>query len=109
MKINLKEDLATLTTINESTLTKLTSKAEWCISDGIVKALLNNESELSVDIDIGELILYFSDDEIKYRFIPNQRFKKIVSNAVVNERNDLVLNVENTLVSKLNNVYKNFF
>lgn len=109
MDVNIKEDLSTLTTINESVFTKLVNKIEWCISDGIEKAIHNGENQVNVDIDLGTLIISFDNDQIKYKFRPNQRLEKVITNAVVNERNDLVLNIEESLVSKLINTYKNFF
>ena len=108
MKTNIKSDLSTLTTINESTFSKLETKIEWCISDVIEKAIKNGEDTAEVDLGIGILYIKFSDS-IRYKFVPSQKLEKIITNTVVNERNDLVVNVENTLISKLNNVYKTFF
>ena len=108
MKTNIKNDLSTLTTINESTFSKLETKIEWCISDVIEKAIKNGEDTAEVDFGIGILYIKFSDS-IRYKFVPSQKLEKIITNTVVNERNDLVVNVENTLISKLNNVYKTFF
>lgn len=109
MEVNIKNDLSTLTTIDESVFTKLTNKVEWCISDGIEKAIKNNEKQVDIDIDIGTLIIKFDDDSIKYKFKPNARLEKIVANTVINEKSNLTLNIEESLVSKLINVYKNFF
>lgn len=107
--IDLKNDLSTLTTINESTFSKLINKVEWCISDGVEKAIIEDKNELAVDIGIGILLINFTNDEVKYKFKPNPRLEKVITNTIVNERNDLVLNIENSLVTKLTNVYKNFF
>ena len=107
--INLKNDLSTLTTINESTFSKLINKVEWCISDGVEKAINENSEEVLVDIGIGILMINFSNNEVKYKFKPSPRLEKVITSTIINERNDLVLNIENSLVSKLTNVYKNFF
>lgn len=107
--IDLKNDLSTLTTISESTFSKLINKVEWCISDGVEKAIIEDKNELAVDIGIGILLINFTNDEVKYKFKPSPRLEKVITNTIVNEMNDLVLNIENSLVTKLTNVYKNFF
>ena len=109
MDVNIKEDLSTLTTINESVFTKLVNKIEWCISDGVEKAIKSGENQANIDLDFGVLKIHFDNNEIKYKFVPSQKFEKILTNTIVNERNDLVLNIEESLVSKLTNTYKNFF
>lgn len=109
METNVKEDLSSLTTINESVFTKLINKVEWCISDCVEKSILNGDSLANIDLDIGNLLISFDNNQIKYKFIPSQKLEKAITNTVVNERNDLVLNIEESLVSKLVNTYKNFF
>jgi len=54
-------------------------------------------------------MINFDNEQIKYKFKPSQKLEKVVTNTVVNERNDLVLNIEESLISKLTNTYKNFF
>lgn len=109
MDVNIKEDLSTLTTINESVFTKLVNKIEWCISDGVEKAIKSGENQVNIDFDLGTLMINFDNEQIRYKFKPSQKLEKVVTNTVVNERNDLVLNIEESLVSKLTNTYKNFF
>ncbi len=109
MKTTISNDLSLLTTINESTFTKLSSKIEWCINDCVAKAAANNEDQAEIDLGFGTLIISISNSEIKYKFKPSQKLERSVANAVMTERNDLNLNIENALVSKLTNVYKSFF
>lgn len=109
MDVNIKEDLSTLTTINESVFTKLVNKIEWCISDGVEKAIKSGENQVNIDFDLGTLMINFDNEQIRYKFKPSQKLEKAVTNTVVNERNDLVLNIEESLISKLTNTYKNFF
>ena len=108
MDLNLKKDLSTLTTVEEKVFNKLIQKIEWCINDSIESAIINNDDVVNVDVGIGNLIIKI-DDAIKYRFMPSKQFEKSLLNTITNERNDLKLNLENSLVSKLQNVYKSFF
>lgn len=109
MDVNIKNDLSTLTTIDESVFTKLTNKVEWCISDGIEKAILAGDKIVNIDLDIGVLIISLEDNSVRYKFKPSQRLEKIIINTVENETNSLVLNIEESLIAKLTNTYKNFF
>lgn len=104
--VNIKEDLSTLTTIEKSVFMKLEQKIEWCICDAIEKALLNKDDTVDVNLGFGQLTIKLLDDEIKYRFKPSQKFEKSIFNTIVNEQNDLTYNLESSLVSKLNNIYK---
>ena len=104
--INLKEDLSTLTTIDKSVFSKIESKIMWCISDAIEQAISNKEDCVNINLGYGILTIKFDNNSIKYKFKPSQKFEKLITDTVVNERNDLVLNIENSLVSKLNKVYK---
>lgn len=109
MDVNIKGDLSTLTTIDESVFTKLITKVEWCISDGIEKAILSGDNIVNFDIGIGILSINIDDNNIKYKFKPSQKLEKVIINTVENEGNSLILNIEDSLISKLTNVYKNFF
>ena len=109
MDVNIKNDLSTLTTIDESVFTKLSNKVEWCISDGIEKAILAGDKIVNIDLDIGTLVISLDDSSVKYKFKPSQRLEKTIINTVENETNSLVLNIEESLVAKLTNTYKNFF
>ena len=106
MKTDINKDLSTLTTVNKSVFSKLNSKIMWCISNCVCESVKNREDYAEIDLGYGTLVIYFSDNEIRYRFIPSQTLEKAIVNTVVNERNDLVVNIENSLVSKLTNVYK---
>lgn len=54
-------------------------------------------------------MINLKNNEIKYKFIPSQKLEKTIINTVLNEKNSLILNIEDSLISKLTNVYKNFF
>ena len=108
MDIILKKDLSTLTTINETIFSKLENKIEWCINDAVESSILNRDTNTNIDLGFGTLTIVVGDS-IKYKFTPSQSLEKSLTNTIINEGNDLKLNLENSLVSKLQNVYKNFF
>lgn len=108
MRSSLKKDLSTLTTINESTLSKLTDKIEWCISDTVEKSIYQRDTEANIDMGFGHLIINFDNNQIRYKFIPSEHLEKVVIDTVVNETNGLVVTLEDSLIQKMTNVYKDF-
>ena len=109
MNSSLKKDLSTLTTINESTLSKMTNKIIWCITDAVCKSVYARDESAVIDMGIGKLTIKFDNDQIKYKFVPSKDLEESVTNAVINERNPLVDALESSLVDKMTNVYKSFF
>ncbi len=109
MNSSLKKDLSTLTTINESTLSKMTSKIVWCITDAVCKSVYARDDSTVVDIGIGKLTIKFDNNQVRYKFVPSKELEESVANAVLTERNPLVDALESSLVDKMTNVYKSFF
>ena len=109
MNVNLKNDLSVLTTIKEQTFDKLLTKVIWCISDSVEKAILNKDEIVNIDTGIGNLLISISNKEVKYKFIPGKNLDDAVVNTIVNEQNELVTALEESLVTKMTNVVKDFF
>lgn len=109
MKINLTEDLSTITTIQVATFNKLTQKIMWIITDAIETAISNNEDTLEIDIGIGTIKIKFDNQSIRYRFVPKPTLENAVAKAIVTEQNPLEIALEKSLADKMVNVYKDFF
>lgn len=105
--MNLIQDLSLITTISESHLRKLVDKSSWIICNDCIEGLYT-KSDKVVDIDIGIGILYISLDKnnIRYKFIPSEDLNKSVIKSVVEGINPLKDNLEESLKSKIVNVYK---
>lgn len=106
---NIKKDLSVLTSVSESTFSKLEEKIIWCISDAVEDATINDLDHVDVDLGFGVLTIKIDNDTVKYLFKPSNKLEKSIINTIVNERNDLSLNVENYLASRLTDVYKTLF
>ena len=105
----MRDDLSVLTTVPASTFSKLENKIEWCISDAIEQAILNKEDNVEIDLGFGLLLISFTNNEIRYKFKPSVKFEKTVTDTIIKEQNVLTSNIENSLITKLTNVYKTFF
>jgi len=62
-----------------------------------------------IDLGYGTLSINFDNKEIKYKFVPSKELDKSVANTVVTENNELINEIENSLVEKITNLYKDFF
>lgn len=105
---NLVDDLAVLTTIPAGSINKLVEKAALCICNDLEESLLNNEDLASIDMGLGTLQIMFSNNELKFRFIPNRKLEAAARDTVLNKKNPLVDKVEQTLAQRITNAYKNF-
>ena len=106
MKNKLITDLSKITTINEQTLEKLSTKCIWCICDAVEESIYNGETLSEIELGIGTLYILIEDDSIKYKFKPNKQLETNVINTVYYEKNPLQAEIEKSLVSKFNNTYK---
>ena len=102
-------DLSILTTIPELSLKKLSDKCKFIICHDVQEACLNDEDEVTVDIGLGQLTIKIEDEGIRYRFIPNASFEESVTNTVLNGVSPLTCLIEDTLVNKIENTYKELF
>lgn len=109
MKSKITEDLSILTTIPVATLDRLVNKASLCIADSVEKCIYDKSDKCEIDIGIGTLTISLANDLIKYRFTPNQTLENLIKTTVVDEKNPLENVLEESLVNKIQNIYKDLF
>jgi len=109
MQIDVKEDLSKLTTINQLSINRLFDKINWIISDAVEQAELAGDDVIELDLGFGLVIVSLEDNCIKYKFKPSKSLEESIIDTVVNGKNQLTFTIENTLVSKITNVYKDMF
>lgn len=102
-------DLSTITTIPYNTLQKLSNELSWIICDSVEESCMNKQEYASIDIGIGQLDIAVIDDSIQYRFIPSQKLEQSVIDTVEEKKNPLVSNIEETVVKRIMNAYKDLF
>lgn len=102
----LVDDLSTLTTINNLKLQRLIKLSIYCITEEILENLLTDKSLTEYDIGIGTLYISTANNEIRYKFIPSEEFSSSVKNTVETKRNLLEAKVEKSLISSIEETYK---
>ena len=103
---NVIKDVSTLTTIPEKTLNKLEQKFIYCICEQIQEDMLEEQEISELDIGLGTLYIKYADNQIKYKFIPNSELEKAVYNTVVKKLNLMEPTLNEALVKKFVDVYK---
>ena len=106
MKLNLKSNLSTLSTISESSLSKVIDEIIWCICDSIENTTIDEDTTTEVDIGFGSLLINIVDNQIKYKFIPSKKFEQAILSTIIEGNNQLVNNLENSLTEKMLTIYK---
>lgn len=107
--IDIINDTATITTIPRNTLVQLEKRFEQCITSAIYSAAITSDDTVELDIGIGVLIICWSEEEIKYKFIPSNSLESSVTAAIVDKKCDLIESMEKSLTNKIINVYKELF
>ena len=103
---NVIKDLSTLTTIPYSTLQSLFNKINSIIAYDVKESLLDKENICELDIGIGRLLILVDEEEVKYKFIPNNSLIENVNESIINKSPNLVAEVEESLCKKILHTYK---
>ena len=109
MEYDLIEDLSKLTTINELSLNRVFDKVQWCICDYIEAAVTSGVNTVDINIGFGTLTINIDNDSIKYRFKPNKKLETAIIGTMLDDKNPLKFELENNLVQKITNIYKDMF
>lgn len=104
--IDVVEDVSRLTLIPRTSLDSLVEKANYSICHSIEESLIKNESITEVNISIGKISIFVDNETIKYRFEPSRSLEDAIKETVISKKSPLVNKIEESLVDKITNVYK---
>ena len=108
MTFDLIKDLSELTTIPDTTITKLFEKAAWCICNDIYEAKLDNKTQVDIDMIVGMLHIHIENNQIKYMFEPSKKLESAVRETIIENKNPLSNVVETMLAYRITNAYKDY-
>ena len=106
MEVVLKKDLSLLSTIKETTLSKLSPIINKLICDYILEAKNKGEDNINIDIDIGILNISLLDGVIKYKFIPNKSLEKQIIETYLKNNSPIIEALEQAIIDRFENIYK---
>ena len=107
MYINAVEDVSKLSTIPEKTLVKLLKKFVYSICSAVEEDVIQQNTVTSVDIGLGIIhIKHLDKNNLEYRFTPNKFLEKSLNETLKDGKNPLENVLNDSLVKKLMNTYK---
>jgi hypothetical protein len=108
MEFDLIKDLNSLTTIPESSLSKLLDISNWDICNCVEETTLQKDNLAKIDLGLGTLMILMEEDNIRYKFIPSRELEVNIKNTYLKKENPLKNNLEKSLVKKITEIYKEF-
>jgi hypothetical protein len=106
MVTNLVKDLSVITTLPEATLNKLWSRGSECIGHSVLECIKMGDDMAIIESPIGDIKIILTPDGIHYRFTPSQSLEKILVDAIIDKKDPLVTSIEEGLVNRILNAYK---
>lgn len=99
-------DLSKLTTIPKNSLAKLSDIAQTVMVSDVYSTLITSKDSVSeINLGIGTLYIGVRDD-IQYKFVPSAELETLLKNTINNKVDPLKVKVEETLVNRILNAYK---
>ena len=105
-RIDLFDDLCTLTGVSKLSLQNLSDKGVSCISHGIIECIQNTDAQCEIDIGIGILYIKLEEEAIKYKFIPSKNLEETVAFAVKYKASPIALKADKALGDRIENAYR---
>ena len=105
-KVNVLQDLSTLTTIPYSNLQKLFYRLGTVIAYNVQESTKLGEQISVLDIGFGTLNIKVTTDDVYYKFIPNSAFEQDIIKSVLDSDIKLVNDLEESLRNKVLTTYK---
>lgn len=99
--MSLEKKLSVLTTIPEKNLQKLASYIDAVHSHDVATQLVEDDSVFELSTFEGTLYITLEDDIVKYKFIPNENFSKIIKSTLITKKSLLIEQVSKKLKESL--------
>ena len=100
-------DVSKLTTIPEKALDKLNDKILYSICEEVAENILQDKSITELDFGLYKLYIKHDDpSQVKFKVVPSEELQKEVINTITKRRNLLEDTLNNALVKKFLEVYK---
>ena len=103
---SMSDDLALLTTIPKKNFDSIFDYETYIICHNMSEQLNDKNKICTIDIGIGTLYIKPSKDEIKYKFVPNQKLDTYVKNTLLTGESALTVTVEEAVKNRILNTYK---
>ena len=106
MKTNAIQLVSKLTTIPDKNLIRLQDIYELVVCDAVEESLLSGDDVATIDLSLGVLEVKVEDNSLKFRFRPSAKFEEELIDTIIHKHNSLSHAIENSLVKKITQTYK---
>lgn len=104
--MELIQKISDLTTVPINTYEHLINVLNMIHSQDIITQKISNNESFAIDTFEGTIYLNVIDDNIHYKFVPNDEFKKIITSTIINNKSVLVRVATDKLKRTLTDTYK---
>lgn len=103
-----EENISKLSTIPVKSIEQLSRYINSIHSHDLVTQMMDDKSTNIFEIQLfeGTLMLQLIDDNIKYKFIPNEEFSKVILDTILSKKSLLVNELDKKLQRILQKAYK---
>ena len=103
---SIDKSLSNITTISLNSTKKFLDRFQDCICYSLQQQLKSNPDCIELDLYIGTLSIKNINDELFFKFIPSRSFENDVIKTFKTGECPLVEKIEDTLINKIKEAYK---
>lgn len=108
--IDLNKDISNISSVSTTTLTHLNRLKEKLICHYVLENTSEGDTNLIIDIGIGELhIKTIYGEEVLYKFIPSRYLDDNVVKAITENKSPVISDATKILIDRINSTYKDLF
>lgn len=100
------QEVSKISTVSPKNISKLLDIMGYIIIDNIIDDIHNNTEITEIDFQFGTLSILHTDKDLKFKFTPSAKFEESLKTAVIEDTSSLETVLEQVLVDKLLEVYK---
>ena len=109
MEYNVSDKIQKLTTIDESTLKRLSDLVANVFVDAVYESVLADDSSVEINLDFCTIKVLRSNNELRYKFVPSAKLEENIIRAIKEKKSSLDDMVLDKLKSSLLSTYKDLF
>lgn len=107
MTNSIEENISKLTTLPRSNVKDLITLTNEVICDEVINGIMDGDDVFVIDIGIGTLSVYKSEDSLEYKFIPSSELEGMLIDTINNNRNPLIERMNKMITKRVITKYKN--
>lgn len=104
--MNVINNVSNLYNLPTKQVDKIINTAENVICHDVLQAYIRKQGYIILDIGIGTLTVDITNDYLEYKFVPSKNLESKLVNTLDTKQDILIQNIEQSIVAKITNAYK---